>query len=174
MKNERIELYPAERETKLVRENRIWTSVALTLAALLLAGCIVLCLTSRTVNEDRHELIALILSGFGGCAVIWIWSRRVRACRSELRHLSVLHEGETEVLHGVVTLLPGRFQIPGSVSVQTLRVQSAGGETRRVSVISRCARHFRDCPEPLTLYTVHGFVVAYESKVEDGEHHETD
>lgn len=163
----RTELFPEERVSRLTRGNRIWTALTAAAALLTLAGCIVLCLLADTATEDRSELLTLAVSGVGGCVVIFLWTHAVRGSRAELRHIATLRCGEQKVLQGKVTLLPGRFRIPESVTVQQLRVETPSGGSERAAVIARCAKLLKNRTQPLRLYTSHGYVTAFEDAYEE-------
>ncbi len=161
------EFYPADAAERLQRSNKIWKILTAGIAVSALAVCIVLVSGVTTANAAGRELLVCVISAIAGWVVIFLCKHFVFGLQRELIHLHTLHDEPREAVTGEVLTDGRRFRIPSSITVQTLHVQT-GTETRRVSINTRFLRRLPKLPARLTLYTVHGYVVAYE------EHHAAD
>ena len=157
-----MELYPAAYIASRKRNKTIWLVIACGLAVLSLAVCITLCVLTTTATEDRYEFIVLLVSGLSGCVVIFLWKNLVFENVRELRHIHSVQEDAPTTVEGKITVLPDRFRIPGSVYVQRLQVDGTDHNTATVSVNSRRVKLLSGKTQSVRLYTVHGYVVAFE------------
>ena len=162
-----IEFYPADAAERIARSNKIWKVVTAGIALSALAVCIALVCGVKTANAQRRELLVCGISILAGWVVIFLCKHFVFGLKRELVHLHTLQDEPREALTGTVRADSKRFHIPSSITVQTLHVDN-GTETHRASINTRLLRKLPKLPARLTLYTVHGYVVAYE------EHHAAD
>ncbi|MBQ7247332.1 MAG: hypothetical protein IJS22_04500 [Lachnospiraceae bacterium] len=175
---QKVELYPEGEKSRLKRKTKVWTIITAAAAALVLVCCITLCALADTVNAARMERICCLVSGAGGCAVIFLYTHFVLGSRRMARHLDTLQDEEIQAVSGRVTMAPGRIAISGSITVRTLHVapekspERAGvnddptgkdsSAAKRVSISAEKVRLLPPLPARLTLYTVHGYAVSYE------------
>lgn len=164
---QKIELYPADAVTQRQRNNKIWYILTAAFAALSLAACIVLACRINTANAHPMTRLICLISMLAGWVVIFLCKHFVLPGKREVTHLRTVQDGEPESYTGEVTLVPGRIAIPGSIRVRSVFVQS-GLNKQRLSINARLVRKLPKLPATLTLYAVHGYVVAYE------EHHAAD
>lgn len=102
-------------------------------AALTAAGwgvCAYLCTRVRTANAAYLFRWVLALSILPGWAAILILSLRVRPSQAEYRHQSGLLQEEAEDMEGVLSLLPGAFQIPRGIRVCQAALETAEGSVK--------------------------------------------
>lgn len=155
-----VELYPADAAARKQRNRKIWTWITACAAALALAACVLLAAGTTTASAGRRELIVCVVSAVSGWVVIFLYTHFVASSRKELAHIRTVTDEPRQELTGSVTLLPGRLALPGSILVQNLQVQT-GDRTQRVSINASQVRKLPKLPKTLTLYTVHGYVVAW-------------
>lgn len=155
------ELYGEAYVARTERNNRIWTVLTCVLALGCLAVCVGLCAGLTTANANRTQLLVTAVSAVGGWIVIFLLSCVVLPAKRELAHLKTLQGEPRERLVGQVTPEAQRLAIRRSITVQRLRVETDEGP-RRVSVNVRALRRLPKLPAQLTLYTAHGYVVAWE------------
>ena len=155
------ELYPAAYVARAKRNNQIWTVAVCLFALGCLAVCVALCLRLNTANADRTQLLVCAISAVGGWIVILLLTCVVLPGKRELAHIRSLEHEPRECVAGLVTPDAQRVPIRGSITVQRLQVHASDG-TRRVSVNVRALRRMPKLPAQLTLYTAHGYVVAWE------------
>ena len=155
------ELYPADTEARLERQNRTWTILTAAAAALLLAACILLCALTGTANAATMEWRVCLISLIGGWAVIFCYVHFISGGKRELAHYHNLQDQERQEVSGTVTLDPVRFAIRGSITVQDLIIRQNDRE-RRVHVNAKKTALLPPLPAKLKVYTVHGYAVAWE------------
>ena len=156
-----IEFYPADAEARLARSTKIWKIITAGIAVTALAVCVALTCGVTTANASRRELLVCSVSVLAGWIVIFLLKHFVFGMGQELIHLRTLNDEPREAVTGEVTADSRRFHIPSSITVQSLYVHTQT-ETHRVSINTRLLRKLPKLPATLTLYTVHGYVVAYE------------
>ena len=157
------ELYPAGTADRLEKQNRIWRAITAGVAFASLAACIVLCVLTGTANAAAMELRVCLISLLGGWTVIFLYTHFVTGGKRQLAHLSTLSEEPRKAVTGTVTLDARRIAIRGSITVQTLLVND-GTQTRRVSISASRTKALPALPARLTVYTVHGYAVAWEAE----------
>ena len=160
------ELYPADTEARLERQNRTWTILTAAAAVLLLVACITLCALTNTANAAAMEWRVCLTSLLGGWFVIFCYVHFVSGGKRELAHYHNLQDEERETVSGTVTLDPARFAIKGSITVQTLIVRR-GDREQRVHISAGKTALLPPLPAQLTVYTAHGYAVAWEVQDED-------
>ena len=130
------------------------------LAAVALATCVGLIAMTNTRNAARMELTAIIVSTVAGWIVIYGSVFTVRARARELRHAVMLRGEEREEARGDVVVTDERIAIRRSITARRVEVRGEG-ETRKLLVCESRAKALAAAGAK-TLYTVHGYVAAYE------------
>ena len=162
-----VELYSPERLEKLARRRRAVKILNWVLALVALAVCVFFTARANTRNLYQMLLICVCVSVGTAWVIIYLGIYVVRDGRRELEHAAHLAEGEREAVTGKVTLQKLKVRIRNSVTLRKLRVDTAKGPVS-LSVHIDKADQLKRAGERLTLYTVHGYVVAYQ-KAEGGE-----
>ena len=165
---ERItELYRREELDALLRANTRRRRFLAAGAALLLAGCVLLCALSNTANAERLELYTILLSAVGGWVLLYVAMEVLIPGRREAAHAQRILDARRSTVTGVVTLGAARIRIPGSIAVLPLAVRTEQ-ETVRLLLNESKARLLPPLPRRLTLYTVDRYVAAF-SAAEGGD-----
>lgn len=157
-----VELYSRGDIERLIRRKNISKYAALIIGVLGLAACIAICCAANTANAQRMENTAVIVSTLAGWAVIFIILNVQLPSKYEAAHAKLLLDGERKAHRGTVTVDKTPVRIKNSVSV--CRVSVSDGA--RLNIISKKAAALKGITAPVTLYSVHGYVVAYDTEVE--------
>lgn|GEM_PF-2405034 len=165
MMNEMIELYPADAVRRETRRYKLWRCFTVSFALAALAACVVLVCKTNTANAPRMQWRVCELSAVSGCVVIFLCKHFVLPGKREILHLRTLRDEERQAVSGKVSLLPGKISIPGSVRIRKLQVRT-GEKTGTVNIGCRFVKRLPKLPAALTLYTVHGYVIAWEVRHE--------
>lgn len=134
-----VELYSPGEISRLEKKQKSWRIVFWTLAAAALAGCVGLCLHTRTANESAMERAVIALSVLVGWAEIYIRRFVIAETGHELAHARMLRAGDGAEAEGVLTVTKERLRIKNSVAVR-IAVLEEGGRTTRLRVIESKVR----------------------------------
>ena len=165
-----VELYPPERLEKLARRRKAVKILNWVLAFAALAVCVFFTARANTRNLYQMLLICVCVSVGTAWVIIYLGIYVVRDGRREVEHAEHLAEGERQAVTGRVTVEKVKVQIRGSIALRKVRVETEEGPVS-LSVHIDKADQLKKAGERLTLYTVHGYVVAYQ-KAEGGEAHD--
>lgn len=157
-----VELYTDGDMAAMGRKITGWTAVLAVVGLAALGACIAMAALTTTANAMRMEMYAEITSTLAGWFVIYVGIFVVSACRRERRHARMLREEERERTEGVVTVTGERFRIHKSIAVRRVEVRR-GDEVKRLLVTENRARALAEA-DPAAVYTVHGYVAAWEKK----------
>lgn len=164
-----VELYPPERLARLARRRRLVKGLLYLLAAAALAVCVVLTCRVNTHNIYDMLLACICISVGAAWIIIYFGIYVVRDGGRELAHARHLADGPRESLSGQVAILPLKVRIRNSVTLRKLRVETAEGPVECSVHVDR-AEELRRAGPRLTLYTVHGYVVAWQRMEEEASH----
>lgn len=156
-----IELYRSEDLLRLTKKRKTWRVALLTLTALALGACVLLCCLVNTRNAARMELAVIIISILSGWVLITLRYEMLVLVRREAEHTAHILAGPRETRTGVLSLTPDTVRIPGSVRVRRLTLQE-GTDVRLLSVDVNRLGALGELPRRVTVSTVHNFVVALE------------
>lgn len=170
MASEIVELYEPERLARLEKRRALTKKLLIALALGALAVCVTLTARVNTRNIYQMLLACICVSVGAAWIIIYFGVYVVRDGGRELEHAKHLTEGERESVTGRVSLQKLKVRIRGSVTLRKLRVDTDKGPVT-LSVHIDKAEQLRRAGEWLTLYTAHGYVVAYQ-KAEEGRAHE--
>lgn len=160
MKQEMVELFSDADLARLRRQIRRRWMMHAAIAALALAICIGLMVNTRTRNAARMELMAIITSTAAGWIIIYGSVFKVMARGRELRHAMMLRSEERQAVRGEVVVTEERIAIRKSITARRVEVRGEG-ELERLLVCESRADALA-AAGARTLYTVHGYVAAYE------------
>ena len=156
-----IELFSPERLERLERRRKTVKRILLALALAALAVCIVLTSGVNTKNFYQRLLSCICISVGAAWIIIYFGVYVVRDGGREIAHAKHLAEGPRETVTGKVTLEKLKVRIRNSVTLRKVRVDTADGPVS-LSVHIDKAEQLRRAGRWLKLYTVHGYIVAYE------------
>ena len=155
------ELYRPEDLARLTKKRKIWRVVLLTLTALAMGACVLLCCLVTTRNAARMELAVILTSIFSGWILITLRYELVVLARREAEHTANMLAGPRVTRTGTLSFTGETVRIPNSIRVRRLALQE-GNEVRHLSVNVTRAKALGDLPRQITVSTVHDFVVAVE------------
>ena len=155
-----VELYSDKDLTRLKKRITHWRTALLILAAAAFFACVVMISLTRTENAARMETAVIAVSTAAGWIVIYGQVFVVTACRRELKHAEMLRSDARKTLAGRISVTDERVKIKSSITARRVEICD-NGETSRVLV---CETRARELSEATTsaIYTVHGFIAAYE------------
>lgn len=160
MNKDIVELYTEADLARMRRSIRRGCAAHALLAALALTACLAMIARTGTGNAARMELAVILVSTVAGWIVLYGQLLVVLPRRRELRHAVMLRADERETVTGVIAVTDQ--QVPIRKSITALRVEVRGeGESRWVLVCQTRAGALAAL-DAATLYTVHGYVAAYE------------
>lgn len=154
----KTELYSREETERLKKRKSAAKLAALITGALGLAVCVVLCCVTNTLNAQRMEYTAVIVSTLSGWIVIFLILNLILPSKYEAEHAENVLNAERVPHSGTVTVDKAAAHIKNSISV--CRVSVSDGT--RLFINSRKAAALRGITVPVTLYSAHGYVAAYE------------
>ena len=156
-----IELYAPDRLRELANRRRIVRNLLWELAIAALVLCVIFCFLTNTRNLYKMLLACICVSVGAAWFIIYLGIFVVRDGGRELEHARHLLEGPRQAVTGRVTLEKLKVRIRNSVTLRKVRVDTAEGPVRLNVHIDK-TEALRAAGEYLTLYTVHGYVVAYQ------------
>ena len=155
--------YTAEHIAAVKRKNRIGNGIFVLLWALALGLCVSFCLRANVLNASRMELCAVLTFTLAGWIGITLTNAVLRYNRALYRHEErLLGEGQERKLRGRLRLEKKAAQIPGGLTVRSLRLETEEGELR-LHVAEIFARELERAAAggELTVYVRQGFVTGY-------------
>lgn len=160
---ETIELYRSEDLIRLTKQRKIMRVLLLTLTALAVGVCVLLCCMVTTRNAARMELAVILTSILSGWILITLRYERLVLVRREAEHAANMLAGERVTRTGILSLTEDTVRIPGSIRVRRLTIQE-GKTACRLSVNVKKLKLLGELPRQVTVQTVHDFVVALEEE----------
>lgn len=160
MKEGLVELYD---DGDMARLRRQITRARLIYGAMAVAGlmaCLTMIALTRTGNAARMEPAVIAVSTVVGWLVIYGVLFVIGTRRKELRHATMLREGERQEVRGAVTVTDERVTIRKSVTVRKVEVRGDQG-TQQLRVCESRAEALTSSAVT-AVYAVHGYVAAYE------------
>ena len=125
-----------------------------------LIACLTMIALTGTGNAARMEAAVIAVSTVVGWLVIYGVLFAIGTRQRELRHATMLREGERQEVRGAVTVTDERVTIRKSVTVRKVEVRGAQG-TQTLRVCESRAEVLTS-PDIAAVYAVHGYVAAYE------------
>lgn len=164
-----VELYDPKRLEGLARRRRLVRGLLYLLAIAALTVCVVLTCRVNTRNIYDMLLACICVSVGAAWIIIYFGVYAVRDPGRELAHARHLADGPRESVSGRVAILPLKVRIRNSVTLRKLRVETLKGPVECSVHVDR-AEELRRAGEWLTLYTVHGYVVAWQRMEQEADH----
>lgn len=161
------ELFSPEDIRRLENAIRRWRIALIAVSAAALTACVIFCLLTRTGNETRMELSAVVTWTLAGWFVLYQRRFALLEAKRELQHAETVRTGPRERLCGEVTVTAERLRIRGSIAIRRVSVRLDDGTEKRLNVCESGAEKLRSAGKRLTLYTVYNYVAAWEDSHED-------
>ena len=158
--NQITELYHQNDIDLLKKRNRAWMIFVSCFSALCVALCIVFCCLTTTRNASRMEIAAILTFTVMGWIDLYILVSVVKENKNEWSHAENMLTGEREELVGTLRLDDERWRIVGSITIHNATLDD-GTEVHKVKVNHRKAAALKELRGQVTIYTVHGYIVAY-------------
>ncbi|MBR6006229.1 MAG: hypothetical protein IK064_01230 [Clostridia bacterium] len=159
------ELYSGDDVIILQKKQRLWRIAAIAVAAVTLILCIVFCASSGPRNMMKMLAAAVITSTVGGWIVITIVRFALDELRYAEKHTRAVLEGERESVDGRFELTDDRTLVKRGVAMLRVDAGTESG-THALQIYEKKARRF-DAKNAKRVYTVHGFIAAYEAEDEN-------
>lgn len=156
-----VELFPPERLAQLERRCKRTKALLWALALAALAVCVTLTARVNTRNIYTMLLSCICISVGAAWIIIYFGIYVVRDGGRELKHARYLADGPRQAVSGRVTVQKLKVRIRNSVTLRKVRVESEQGPVTLNLHIDK-TEQLRRAGEWLTLYTSHGYIVAYE------------
>ena len=156
-----VELFPPERLETLEKRRKLAKRLLWALALAALAVCIFLTAHVNTRNVYRMLLACICISVGAAWIIIYVGIYVVRDGKHELEHAKYLADGQRASVSGRVTIQKLKVRIRNSVTLRKVRVETENGPVNLNLHIDK-TEQLRRAGEWLTLYTSHGYIVAYE------------
>lgn len=169
MSKEIVELYDPARLARLEKRCVLTKRLLWILALTALAVCVILTALVNSHNIYRMYLACVCISVGSAWLIIYFGIYVVRDGGRELEHAKHLAEGPREAVTGRVTLQKLKVRIRNSVTLRKVRVDTEQGPVNLNVHIDK-SEQLRRAGERLTLYTVHGYIVAYQKAEEEKAH----
>ncbi len=118
------------------RERRL-TAAFRILAGLAAALFVFLCLMVRTDNMNTMHGVLIAVTAVCGWACIILYIAGVRETRTQLAHLNMLRDGEKEIREGFLTVTRETVQIPKSIRIRKVLLDTGAEEPERLNLDDR-------------------------------------
>ena len=156
-----IELYSKDDIAIIDRKRKGWIAAAIAAAILTLAGCIFFCLRTNTLNAQTMLLYCIICSVLGGWVIISIVRFPIQDLKNAKKHTIAILNGTREEVRGRFTLTDERIRIINGIAMYKVKAEDAGRESS-LQLFEGKKKQFSGV-ETDCVYSVHGFVAAYEA-----------
>lgn len=165
MERNLIELYSTDDIPRLKKKERLYTAAAVAVGLLTLAVCVFFCILSRTHDPKKMLLYSICASTIGGWIVISVVHFAIDEVRRAIAHTKAVLEGERTAVDGRFTLTNERLIVKRGVSM--LRVDVDGVPRLASLQLYDKKRALFSAEKAARVYSVHGFIVAYEEGEDD-------
>ena len=143
------------------REQRL-TAVFRILAGITAAAFILICLLIRTENAQAMHLVLIISTVLSGWACILLWMLGVKDARTQLAHLDMLRAGEKEFREGTVTLTRESVQIPKSIRIRKVLLDTGEEPPQRLNLDEKWVPRFPPDGSKVRLALAHSYIAGVE------------
>ena len=155
-----VELYADADLEQLTRQINMRRAAHLALSIAALAACLTMIALTRTGNAARMEGAVIAVSVLAGWIVLYGSLFAVAERRRELGHATMLRREPREAVRGTVAVTDERVVIRKSITARRVEVRE-GDEIHRLLVCETRAGALA-AAGATAVYTVHGYVAAYE------------
>lgn len=153
--------YTPEEALKWSRRAFRIRAFAITLVALALVVCIILCTQVNTANAQTMLGLCILLFTLAGWAGILLLYYGYAPARALSDHIGGMLTGEAVPMEGVLTVHRESFRIPKSVTVRKATLQTADGPVS-LSVSAALAPQLPQDGAPVRLLTVRKYIAGFE------------
>ena len=154
--------YTEEDRSALKRHEQRLSTAFRILAAVTAAVFIVLCLLVRTENAQAMHLAIIAVTAVLGWACIVLRQLGVKEARTQLGHLEMLREGEKEFREGRITLTRESVQIPKSIRIRKVLLDSGEGDPARLNLDENWVSRMPPDGSRVRLAVVHSYIAGVE------------
>lgn len=150
-----------ERSALKTRVRRLSTAFRI-LAAVTAAVFIILCLMIRTENAQTMHWVLMVSTILLGWACIILWTLGVKESRTQLAHLEMILEGEKDFLEGTVTLTRDSVQIPKSIQIRKVLLNTGEETPRRLNLDEKWIHRMPPDGSRVRLALTHSYIAGAE------------
>lgn len=151
-----------EERSALQRREKRLTAAFRVLVCIAVIAFIVLCLLVRTENAGTVHRALIISTALLGWACIILWVTGVKETRTQLAHLDMLREGEKEFREGAVTLTRDSVQIPKSIRIRKVLLDSGEEEPKRLNLDEQWVSRLPPDGSRVRLALAHSYIAGVE------------
>ena len=144
------------------REKRL-TAAFRILVCLTLIVFIVLCLLVRTENAGTMHAVLIAVTALLGWVCISVYVLGVKEARTQTGHLSMLLAGEKDFRTGRLTLTRDSIQIPKSIRIRKVLLDTGEGEPARLNLDERWISRLPGDGSLVRLALVHSYIAGVET-----------
>ena len=144
------------------REKRL-TAAFRILVCLTLVIFIVLCLLVRTENAQTMHAVLLAVTAVLGWICISVYELGVKEARTQSGHLDMLQKGEKDFRTGRLTLTRDSIQIPKSIRIRKVLLDSGEGDPARLNLDERWVSRLPRDGSLVRLALVHSYIAGVET-----------
>ncbi len=132
------------------------------LLAVSVLGFVALCLLVRTENAKVMHPVLMGFAVLAGWACIALFQLGIRANRVQRGHLAMLLDGEKEFPEGRVTLTRESVQIPRSIRIRKVLLDTGAEEPRRLNLDEIWVSRMPPDGSRMRLAVTHGYIAGVE------------
>lgn len=150
-----------ERSVLKTRERRL--SVAFRIMTVVTAAVfIILCLLIRTENAQTMHWVLMLSTILLGWACILLWTLGIKESRTQLGHLEMILEGEKDFLEGTVSLTRDSIQIPKSIQIRKVLLNTGEETPQRLNLDERWIPRLPPDGSKVRLALTHSYIAGVE------------
>lgn len=151
-----------ETRSELMRREKRLASAFRILAGVTVAAFIVLCLLVRTENAQTMHWVLICVTAVLGWICILIRIPGVQESRTQLGHMGMLLEGEKDFREGRVTVTRESVQIPRSILIRKVLLDTGGEEPERLNLDERWVSRMPPDGSRVRLAVTHTYIAGAE------------
>ena len=154
--------FTGEDSAALLKRERRLTSVFRVLAGLGAVLFVVLCFLVRTGNMNTmHGVLIAVLAVFGWVCII-LYFTGIRETRTHLSHINMLRDGNTDIREGIVTLTRETIQIPKSIRIRKVLLDTGAEEPERLNLDEKWTSRMPPDGSRVKLAVSHSYIAGVE------------
>lgn len=157
-----------ERSALKHRERRL-TAAFRFLIVFALAVFVFLCFRIRTENAGTMHIVLMAFATVSGWACILLYLAGIREARTQLGHVNMLRNGEQEILEGQVVLAREAVQIPKSIRIRKVLLDTGGEEPERLNLNEKWISRLPADGSRVRLAVSHSYIAGAETLSAAGE-----
>lgn len=150
-----------ERSALQKREKRL-TAAFRILAGVTVIAFVVLCLLVRTENAKTMHVALMVSTALLGWICITLRVLGVKESRTQLAHLDMLREGEKEFREGRITLTGDSVQIPKSIRIRKVLLDTDEAEPKRLNLDEKWIPRLPPDGSKVRLALTHSYIAGVE------------